>query len=112
MQVYKRAMPNKRREGQTFIGCQVDEMLLSEIEGARGRKGRSQFVREAIAEKLSKMGFVVNDKMVFPPDRVSITTKVSGSKNVVKATFTSTSQSARASAKCPPKPRGKKKPEK
>lgn len=63
-------MANQRRPGQTFIGCQVDEKLLWAVERGRGRKDRSLFVREAIAEKLRSLGIRVPDELVYPPDRV------------------------------------------
>lgn len=49
----------------------MDADLLAEIDGARGRTSRSQFVREAIGEKLRGMGFHVSDDLVYPPDRAS-----------------------------------------
>lgn len=90
----------------------MDAELLEDIEGARGHTSRSQFIREAIVEKLRGMGMKISEDMVFPPDRVSVVARVSGMKNTVTQNLSSTSQPARASAKYPPKKRGKRKPEK
>ena len=73
-------MPNKRRAGQTFIGIQMDIGLASELDRARGRKDRSQFVREAIAEKLKRMKIRVPESLIYPPPRAqSIQSTESGS---------------------------------
>lgn len=52
-----------------IVTCPMDAGLLEEIEAARGRKSRSQFIREAVAEKLRGLGMTVPDDIVFPPDR-------------------------------------------
>lgn len=62
-------MPNRRKPGQTFLGLQVDEKMLAEIDSARGFKDRSQFVREAIAEKLATLGVKVAESLIYPPPR-------------------------------------------
>lgn len=80
-------MPNVRGENQTLITCPMDAELLQEIEGARGRKSRSQFIREAIAEKLRAMGFKVSEDLVFPPDRAGNVAKIVGNKNTLNQTF-------------------------
>lgn len=84
-------MPNQRRKGQTFIGVQIDEMLLKDIDRARGHMGRSQFLREAIAEKLRSEGVRVPDKIIYPPDRAGgmmLLAEQSGSYNVQKVSST------------------------
>ncbi len=62
-------MPNQRRAGQTFIGFQTDAELLALVEAARRRDSRSLFVRQAVAEKLKRMGYDVTEDMIFGPDR-------------------------------------------
>ena len=88
----------------------MDAELLQELDGARGRTSRSQFVREAIAEKLKEMGFKISDALVFPPDRVSINTRVSGKGHKVsQKIFTDTSSAlAGKDAKGPKGKRGRK----
>jgi len=63
-------MANQRRAGQKLIGCQADETLIAQIDAARGRKGRSFFLREALAEKLRQMGYEVSDDLVYAPDPI------------------------------------------
>jgi metal-responsive CopG/Arc/MetJ family transcriptional regulator len=65
-------MPGKRRAGQVFIGLQADAELIRDLDRARGRTDRSQFVREAIADKLKKMGIAVPDDLVYPPARARV----------------------------------------
>jgi hypothetical protein len=69
-------MPNVRGANQTLISCPMDADLLSEIDGKRGRKSRSQFIREALAEKLKSLGIAVPDSLIYPPDRVSKKVKI------------------------------------
>ena len=71
-------MPNQRRIGQTFIGAQLDEQLLGAMDRARGFKDRSQFVREAIAEKLRAMKIPVPERLVHPPPRARIAQQMGG----------------------------------
>lgn len=91
-------MPNQRREGQTFIGCQADESLVVDLDRARGYKDRSQFIREAIAEKLNRMGYQVRQSVVYPPPRAKARTK----SNVVQIgveNHNETTQTARVAEK-------------
>ena len=78
-------MANQRKAGQKLIGCQADETLISQIDAARGRKGRSFFLREAIAEKLRQMGYEVSDDLVYAPDpiRSAIVAEQGGSYNTM-----------------------------
>jgi len=78
-------MANQRREGQKLIGCQADETLIAQIDAARGRKGRSFFLREALAEKLRQMGYEVSDDLVYAPDpiRSAIVADQGGSYNTM-----------------------------
>jgi hypothetical protein len=65
-------MPNKRRAGQFFLGVQIDARLAADLDRARGRKDRSQFVREAVAEKLKRLGVPVPDDLIYPPPRAKV----------------------------------------
>lgn len=62
-------MPGKRGPSQTLIAFPVEENLFAEVESARGRKSRSQWCREAVVEKLQRMGFDVPEDLMYPPDR-------------------------------------------
>lgn len=63
-----------------FIGVQVDAELAAEMDRARRRKDRSQFIREAIAEKLDGMGVRVREELIYPPPRAKVISAVSYSK--------------------------------
>jgi len=52
-----------------MIGCWCDEMLVEKIDRARRSRTRSQFCREALAEKLRSLGFEVSDRETASPDR-------------------------------------------
>lgn len=62
-------MPNKRRPNLTFIGCQVDRQLVLDLDRARKWTDRSQYIREAIAEKLNRDGIHVPEELIHPPPR-------------------------------------------
>ncbi len=62
-------MPNKRGEGQVFIGLQATAELLRELDAARGLDDRSRFIRKAIVEKLKRMGVRIPKRFIYPPDR-------------------------------------------
>jgi SpoVK/Ycf46/Vps4 family AAA+-type ATPase len=47
----------------------ADEQLLGDMDGARGHKDRSLFIREAIAEKLRREGRQVPERLIHPPPR-------------------------------------------
>ena len=112
--VYKQPMPNQRKPGQTFIGCQIDEALLALLDKARGRRGRSLFLREAIAEKLGESGYKIAEDLIYPPDRAANSANVSGTKNKVsQKNFTLPSHVPRVKDAKYPKPKrggAKKKP--
>jgi hypothetical protein len=55
-----------------FVGCQADAQLIADLDRARGRKDRSQFIREAIAEKLEAAGIRVPERLIYPPPRAKI----------------------------------------
>jgi len=52
-----------------LIGCWVDSEFLSQIDLARGEKVRSQFLRDALQEKLEAAGIPVLRIKVVAPDR-------------------------------------------
>ena len=52
-----------------MIGCWCDEALVEKVDRARRSRTRSQFCREAIAEKLRSMGFDVSEAEAASPDR-------------------------------------------
>ena len=98
-------MANQRRAGQKLIGCQADEALIAQIDAARGRKGRSFFLREALAEKLRQMGFEVSDDLVYAPDpiRSVIIAEQSGSYNTQTTNFSTSPVRAKKTPKKPKK---------
>jgi hypothetical protein len=62
-------MPGARSEGQIMIGCWCEAALVEKIDCARGSRTRSQFCREAIAEKLRALGMQVPERETASPDR-------------------------------------------
>jgi hypothetical protein len=52
-----------------MIGCWCEEGLVEKIDRARRSHTRSQFCREAIAEKLRNMGFEVPIEEASSPNR-------------------------------------------
>jgi hypothetical protein len=52
-----------------MIGCWCDEALVEKIDHARRSRTRSEFCREAIAEKLRALGFEVPEHETASPDR-------------------------------------------
>ena len=62
-------MPGVRSQGQTMIGCWCEEALVEKIDRARRTRSRSDFCREAIAEKLRTLGFDVSEHEAASPDR-------------------------------------------
>lgn len=81
------------------LGCQAGEQLIADLDRARGRKDRSQFIREAIAEKLQRVGIRVPQNLIYPPPRARIVQIVgSNNKNITQR-----------AAEEPPRYRGKKK---
>jgi hypothetical protein len=66
-------VPNKRAKGQTLIAIPPDERSLAGLDHARGRESRSQFVRDAICEKLGNLRIRLPSSITHPPDRASKT---------------------------------------
>ncbi len=65
-------MPNRRAPGQKLLPVPVDAEFQRELESGLARAGyrnRSQFVRDAIVEKLTRAGIVLPKELAFPPNR-------------------------------------------
>lgn len=85
-------MPGKRAEGQKLIGTHADEELKNLVVASKGRgKSISDFVREALVEKLQRMGIDVDPDLMFPPDRTVIVAETSGDNSPVTQNFSSAS---------------------
>jgi Arc/MetJ-type ribon-helix-helix transcriptional regulator len=66
-------VPNQRAEGQKLLPIAVDEKFLRELDAGLARAGyrnRSQFIRDAIVEKLTRAGIVVPRELALPPHRL------------------------------------------
>lgn len=59
----------KERNGLSLIAFKLDRELLEEIDRARGRLGRSAFIRDAIAADLKARGVKVAEEITGVPDR-------------------------------------------
>lgn len=66
--VYKAVVPNQRSPGQKLIALALDEELLASLDAARGTMNRSQFIREALVEKVAE-GITLREGISAPPDR-------------------------------------------
>ena len=62
-------MPNQRSSTQHLVAFPVEKELLDIVDRQRGRESRSQFIRDALAAYLERMGIRVDDSMVAAPDR-------------------------------------------
>jgi hypothetical protein len=58
-----------RSKSQVLIGCWCEAGLVEKIDNARRSISRSQFCREAIAEKLRGLGFHVPETEIVSPNR-------------------------------------------
>ena len=70
--VYKNFVPNQRAPGQKLMPIPVDEQFLKELDAGLTRAGyrnRSQFVRDAIVEKLKRAGITLPTDLSLPPQR-------------------------------------------
>jgi hypothetical protein len=67
-------MPNQRRAGMTPVSFSASESLMELVDrvAASMFKERSQFVREALAEKLRSMGHEVSPDMFHVPPRFAV----------------------------------------
>jgi hypothetical protein len=66
-------MANTRGSGQKLIPVPASERFIRELnEGFRkaGYSNRSQFIRDAMVEKLSRMGIEIPRELSVPPDRI------------------------------------------
>lgn len=52
-----------------MIGSWCEQSFVDKIDEGRGTISRSQFCRDALAEKLDRMGIVVPIQEVYSPDR-------------------------------------------
>lgn len=59
-----------RGNGQSFVGFWADEKFCEKLDEARGRRARSQFLRDALAEYLRRRGFKVEEGELLAPDRM------------------------------------------
>lgn len=66
-------MPNQRATGQKLLPIAVDEKFLRELDAGLAHAGygnRSQFVRDAIVEKLVRAGVAMPKELALPPHRI------------------------------------------
>jgi len=74
--VYKNCVPNQRAPGQKLMPIPVDEEFMRELHAGMKRAGyqnRSQFVRDAIVEKLKRAGVSIPRELALPPVRAGKT---------------------------------------
>ena len=65
-------MPNQRAPGQKLLPIAVDENFLHELDAGlsqAGYRNRSQFIRDAIIEKLMRAGVALPKELALPPHR-------------------------------------------
>ena len=62
-------MDETRTNTQKLLTLHVDEVMFEAVEQARGRVNRSQWIREAIAEKALREGVKLPEMAIYPPDR-------------------------------------------
>jgi hypothetical protein len=66
-------MPNQRAPGQKLLPIAVDEKFLRELDaglGPAGYRNRSQFIRDAIIEKLLRADISLSRELALPPNRI------------------------------------------
>lgn len=67
------AMFNQRAPGQKLLPIAVDEKFLRELDAGltqAGYRNRSQFIRDAIIEKLTRVGVSLPKELALPPHRI------------------------------------------
>jgi Arc/MetJ-type ribon-helix-helix transcriptional regulator len=67
-------MPNKRAPGQKLLTLPAGEDFIRTIDKnlkSSGYSNRSQFIRDAIIEKLQRIGVPVDPSLAYSPDRVN-----------------------------------------
>jgi hypothetical protein len=65
-------VPNQRAPGQKLLPIAVDEKFLRELDSGlaqAGYRNRSQFIRDAIVEKLKRAGVSLPKELAMPPNR-------------------------------------------
>jgi Arc/MetJ-type ribon-helix-helix transcriptional regulator len=88
-------MPNKRAPGQQLIGTHADAELKSLVVSAKGRgKSISDFVREALVEKLQRMGIAVDPDLQFPPLKTYLVAETHGENSPVNQSFSTSASGA------------------
>jgi Arc/MetJ-type ribon-helix-helix transcriptional regulator len=71
--VYMNSVPNQRAPGQKLLPIAVDEKFLRELDAGlaqAGYRNRSQFIRDAIVEKLKRAGVSLPNELALPPNRI------------------------------------------
>jgi hypothetical protein len=66
-------MPNQRAPGQKLLPIAVDEKFLRELDAglvSAGYRNRSQFIRDAIIEKLLRANISLPKDLALPPHRI------------------------------------------
>lgn len=66
-------MSNQRAPGQKLLPIAVDETFLRELDAGMAQAGyrnRSQFIRDAIVEKLLRGGISLPMELALPPQRI------------------------------------------
>jgi len=66
-------MPNQRAPGQKLLPIAVDEKFLRELDAGlaqAGYRNRSQFIRDAIIEKLLRADISLSKDLALPPHRI------------------------------------------
>jgi hypothetical protein len=66
-------MPNQRAPGQKLLPIAVDEKFLRELDAGlapAGYRNRSQFIRDAIVEKLLRADIQLSKDLALPPHRI------------------------------------------
>jgi len=77
-EVYWDIMPNQRAPGQKLLPIAVDEKFLRELDAGlekAGYRNRSQFIRDAIVEKLLRANIPLSRDLALPPHRIGKTRK-------------------------------------
>jgi hypothetical protein len=66
-------VPNQRAPGQKLLPIAVDEKFIRELNAGlpkAGYRNRSQFIRDAIVEKLTRAGVSLPRELAMPPHRM------------------------------------------
>jgi hypothetical protein len=66
----KNTVPNQRSSNQVLLSFWLDSDLASALDQARGTQGRSQYIRDTLAQKLKASGIELREDVSAPPDRV------------------------------------------